>query len=144
MAQASTQLPPRERGNKKYTKPPLSLDALVARLSGRGMHIPDRDRAKRYLRHIGYYRLSPYIIPFRQAGSQDLQPGTSFDQILELYMFDRALRTLVTDALERVEVAVRAAVTDHMSTTPPPVPWTQAINPTVGSPPPRCICGSES
>ena len=37
--------------------------------------------------------------------------------MLDLYIFDWALRLLVMDALERVEVAVRAAVTDHMSTT---------------------------
>ncbi|HEY5853181.1 MAG TPA: Abi family protein [Aldersonia sp.] len=36
--------------------------------------------------------------------------------MLDLYVFDRALRLLVMDALERVEVAVRAALTDHMST----------------------------
>lgn len=116
MAQASSSRSPRERGGKDCTKPPLTLEALVERLSKRGIHVPDKDRAERYVRHIGYYRLSPYIIPFRQSRSRDVQPGTSFDQILDLYMFDRSLRMLVTDALERVEVAVRAALTDHMST----------------------------
>lgn len=43
--------------------------------------------------------------------------GTAFDDVLDLYVFDRALRLLVMDALERVEVAVRAAMTDHMSAT---------------------------
>lgn len=40
-----------------------------------------------------------------------------FDDILDLYVFDRGLRLLVMDALERVEVAVRSALTDHMSVT---------------------------
>lgn len=31
-----------------------------------GMQVPDPNRAKRYLRHIGYYRLSPYMIPFQK------------------------------------------------------------------------------
>nr|WP_301537964.1 Abi family protein [Arthrobacter sp. PAMC 25486] len=76
------------------------------------------ERARRYLRHIGYYRLSPYMIPF-QIGRPDhvFRDGTTFDDVLGLYVFDRALRLLVMDALERVEVAVRAALTDHMSTT---------------------------
>ncbi|WP_285034976.1 Abi family protein [Plantibacter sp. ME-Dv--P-095] len=82
------------------------------------MTIPDRDRTRRYLRHIGYFRLSPYTIPFQSPGTDHLfRDGTSFDDVLDLYVFDRALRLLVMDALERVEVAVRAAVTDHMSTT---------------------------
>lgn len=110
--------PPRSRGTQTYTKPPLSLDDLVGRLADRGLDIPDHDRARRYLRHIGYYRLSPYTIPFQQGRpDHSIRPGTGFDDVLDLYVFDRALRLLVTDALERVEVAVRAALTDHMSTT---------------------------
>lgn len=111
-------LPSRPRGTRSYDKPPLSLDALVSRLVGRGMDIPDPDRARRYLRHIGYYRLSPYTIPFQQGRPDHLlREGTAFDDVLDLYVFNRALRLLVMDALERVEVAVRAALTDHMSTT---------------------------
>lgn len=109
--------PSRPRGTLVYAKPPMSLDALVDRLIERGLQIPDRGRATRYLRHIGYYRLSPYTIPF-QHGRPDhlLREGTTFDNVLDLYVFDRALRLLVIDAVERVEVAVRAALTDHMST----------------------------
>lgn len=108
----------RPRGSLDYDKPPLSLDDLVGRLSSRGLGITDPDRARRYLQHIGYYRLSPYTIPFQQGRSDHLfREGTRFDDVLDLYVFDRALRVLVMDALERVEVAVRAALTDHMSTT---------------------------
>jgi abortive infection bacteriophage resistance protein len=110
--------PARPRGSSPYDKPPLSLDELVDRLAVRGLGIPDPDRARRYLRSIGYYRLSPYTIPFQHGGPDHLfRDGTAFDDVLDLYVFDRALRLLVMDALERVEVAVRAALTDHMSTT---------------------------
>ncbi len=109
--------PIRPRGSLSFTKPPLRLDELVDRLVDRGLVVPDHERALRYLRHVGYYRLSPYTIPFRQGLDHALREGTSFDDILDLYVFDRALRLIVMDALERVEVAVRAALTDHMSTT---------------------------
>lgn len=109
---------PRLRGALPYDKPALSHEDLVDRLSARGLEIPDRSRALRYLRHIGYFRLSPYTIPFQHAGQQHLfRQGVTFDHVLDLYVFDRALRLLVLDAVERVEVAVRAALTDHMSTT---------------------------
>lgn len=109
--------PPRPRGTLHYGKDALSLDVLVERLSERGLMIADSARVARYLRHIGYFRLSPYTIPF-QLGRPDhlLRDGTTFDDVLDLYVFDRMLRLLVMDALERVEVAVRAALTDHMST----------------------------
>lgn len=110
--------PPRSRGALTYDKPPLGLDELVSRLADRGLEIPDSGRARRYLQHIGYYRLSPYTIPFQQGGPDHLfRRSTAFDDVLDLYVFDRALRLLVMDALERVEVAVRAALTDHMGTT---------------------------
>lgn len=108
---------PRPRGPLHYDKPPMTLDALAGRLTDRGVAIPDRDRTLRYLRHIGYYRLSPYTIPFQKGDTGHLlREGTSFDDVLDLYVFDRTLRLVVLDALERAEVAVRAALTDHMST----------------------------
>lgn len=110
--------PLRPRGSVDYDKRPLSLDDLVGRLSSRGLGISDPGRARRYLQHIGYYRLSPYTIPFQHGRSDHhFREGTRFNDVLDLYVFDRALRLLVMDALERVEVAVRAALTDHMSTT---------------------------
>lgn len=120
--------PARPRGALTYDKPPLSLDGIVGRLVDRGLNIPDPDRARRYLRHIGYYRLSPYTIPFQQGRPDHIfRGGTTFDDLLDLYVFDRALRLLVMDALERVEVAVRAALTDHMSTTYADPHWYMAV-----------------
>lgn len=108
---------PRPRGSSTYAKPALSHAELVARLEQRGLTIPDRGRATRYVRHIGYYRLSPYMIPFQERdGTHIFDPGTTFDDVLTLYVFDRKLRLLVLDALERVEVAIRAALTDTMAT----------------------------
>lgn len=107
----------RARGSSVYDKPPMPIEDLVLRLASRGLVIPDRARATRYVRHIGYFRLSPYTIPFRENPTEDgFRQATAFDEVLDLYVFDRTLRLLVLDALERVEVAVRAALTDHMST----------------------------
>lgn len=107
----------RARGQARYTKPALTEEQLLARLTDRGLVVPERAEALRSLRHVGYYRLSPYLIPFRETPSSDrLLQGTTIGQVLDLYGFDRELRLLVMDAIERVEVAVRAALTDHMAT----------------------------
>lgn len=118
----------RARGSARYEKPPLNHDDLVDRMEHRGLVVPDRDRATRYLRHIGYYRLSPYVIPFRIPGREDVRPGTSFDDVLGLYVFDRKLRLLVMDAVERVEVAVRASLTDHMSSSTGDAFWYTSVD----------------
>lgn len=102
---------------QRYDKPALDENELIERYIERGLIITDRNRATRYLRHIGYYRLSPYTIPFQaDRTTHSFRPGTTFDDILYIYVFDRQLRLLTIDALERVEVAVRAAVSNTMST----------------------------
>ncbi len=107
---------PRPRGRDVYAKPALSHEQMIQRLVGRGLDVPDTDRARRYLQQIGYYRLSPYMIPFQVGrGDHTFVAGTGFDDVLGLYVFDRQLRLLVLDGLERVEVAVRANLTDTMA-----------------------------
>lgn len=49
----------------------------------------------RYLRHIGYYRLSPYTIPFQNGlPDQRLRDGIAFDDVLDLYVFVRAFLSM--------------------------------------------------
>ncbi len=108
------------RGTEIYSKPALPEHEFLDRWVERGLVLGDRERAARYLRHIGYYRLSAYVRSF-EAGTRDqMRPGTSFDDVLGLYIFDRKLRLTVLDPLERVEIAVRAAICDRMSLTAGP------------------------
>lgn len=91
-----------------YSKLPLSLDEQVQLLQQRGLLINDKARAIRWLTHVSYYRLSAYCLPFKSG--QVFQPGTTFHEIAGLYIFDRKLRLLTLDAIERIEVAIRAAL----------------------------------
>lgn len=95
----------------KYTKPPLTIDHQIDLLISRGMAIPDRDRANRYLSHISYYRLSGYWLPFQKIKTgpeHAFKDGTTFDAVIDLYVFDRKFRLLVLEAIERVEISLRA------------------------------------
>lgn len=88
------------------------------------MTITDEDKAKACLSRIGYYRLSAYWYPNRKSevytdpadGVQktrildDFRDGTSFSDALDFYVFDKKLRLLVLDALERVEVGLRTDI----------------------------------
>lgn len=77
-------------------------------LQKRGMVIEDPTQVEFYLQHLNYYRLGAYWLPFEaDHGSHSFQPGTRFDDVLNLYIFDRELRLLVLDAIERIEVSVR-------------------------------------
>ena len=101
----------------KYTKPAYSLEQHLEVLEKRGLLIPDPDKALHYLKYIGYYRLTGYCLPFQAgaAGDHSFIESTSFDDVLKLYVFDRELRVHILDAIERIEVAFRAAISNTMS-----------------------------
>ncbi|MGN6726238.1 MAG: Abi family protein [Tepidisphaeraceae bacterium] len=98
----------------RYTKGPLTTDQHIDQLLARGM-TGDRAFMKARLEVVSYYRLSGYWYPFRKPHPNEpgkkldeFRPGTTFEAVWNLYVFDRELRLLVMDAIERIEVAVRS------------------------------------
>lgn len=92
-----------------YSKQALSFPDQLAQLQRRGLTIVDQGRALQWLQRVSYYRLSAYFLPFKD--SENFRPGTEFNDIAGLYIFDRKLRLLMLDAIERIEVALRTSVT---------------------------------
>lgn len=94
-------------------KPFTSIRDQVEILRHRGLSL-DRDEAARWLEAVGYYRLSGYWYPYRASGVNGPDDvfisGACFGDVVRLYEFDRKLRTLIHDGIERVEVALRSRV----------------------------------
>lgn len=105
----------------QYNKIALSLDDLANLLQGRGLVFDDCERVKRYLANIGYYRLSAYLLPFEkpvadgEKRNHDFLPNTTFEEVLQIYIFDRSLRLLVMEAIERIEISLRANWAQNMA-----------------------------
>lgn len=100
----------------KFIKPPETIEQLVDRLRRRGMTVRDEAKACHYLKHLNYYRLAAYWLPFEaDHATHRFKPGADFDEVLNLYMFDRELRLLVLDAIERIEVSIRALYAYHLA-----------------------------
>ena len=100
-----------------YDRPWLSFEDQLQQLEERGLVVTDRASAVSYLDRVGYYRLSGYWYPFREnqtgkvLGKKDsFIPGSRFTDALDLYVFDKKLRLLALDALERIEVAIRVDI----------------------------------
>ncbi len=98
----------------EFTKPPLDIPAQIELLKNRGMFFADEARASRVLSHVNYYRLRAYWLPFEEVGNDQSQQAnhsfiaeTDFDAVYSLYVFDRNLRVLLLEAIERVEIALR-------------------------------------
>jgi abortive infection bacteriophage resistance protein len=98
-----------------FTKKPLSIEEQIIRLSERGMIIADEEKAKMYLSNISYYRLSAYWYTFLQNPKIDHRfiAGTTFEKAIDTYVFDRKLRLLIFDEIERIEIALRTTIIHH-------------------------------
>ena len=85
---------------------------LVSLLQSRGLTITDIAKAEQYLEFIGYYRLSAYMYPLLQIPKEQhhYKPNTTFDQVMMLYRFDKKLRLLIFNEIEKIEVAVRSTI----------------------------------
>ena len=108
----------------EQVKDPTTIDEQIRILSERGMHV-DIDLARQWLRSVSYYRLSGYWYPYRQqlqstprtpARADSFVPGSTFREVAGLYEFDRKLRTLVHDGIERIEIALRTRVGEWIVT----------------------------
>jgi abortive infection bacteriophage resistance protein len=99
-----------------YNKPPLTYEEQSDLLLSRGL-IADEKELICILKNVNYYRLSAYLYPFRTLGNQEesFKPGTTLDKVWNIYNFDRQLRILVMDAIERVEVGLRTQMTYQFS-----------------------------
>ena len=90
-------------------KPAKTYAEQIAILKSRGLIVTDEPRALHCLEHHNYYRLSAYRFPLTVQGNPDqFLPGITFDDLWNLYHFDRTLRLLVSEAVKRVEISVRS------------------------------------
>jgi len=95
-----------------YNKPPLSIQEQIQRFKDRGLTFGDEKRAAHYLSNISNYRLRAYTYPF-QDNSDHKHPfltEMSFEELISLYVFDRKLRILLFNAIEKIEIALRTKI----------------------------------
>ncbi len=98
----------------QYRKKALTFEAQADQLITRGLAANRAELIDR-LAAVNYYRLSAYWYTFRDINSTDdrLVPDTSLEMVWRRYTFDRQLRLLVMDAIERVEIAVRTQIVNR-------------------------------
>ena len=103
-------------------KPYADLAERIEMLERRGMSI-DHTFAQQWLENVGYYRLSGYWYPYRKLRhglrADRFVAGTTFADVAALYEFDRKLRTLVHDAVERIEVSLRVHLNESLGSIDP-------------------------
>ena len=98
----------------KRHQPPMTIDEQVENLVELGLVINDVEYAKKILNDISYFRLI-------KAYSLNLKPkngrytGTTFEDIVHLYLFNSRFRQLLFPEIEKVEINVRCRLANYFA-----------------------------
>ena len=86
-----------------YTKPVTTIPQQIQQLKDRGLQIADEPAAAHFLSNISYYRLAGYWWPMQSDKVNHIfKPNSKFEDVIALYNFDRELRILLFDVIERI------------------------------------------
>lgn len=97
-------------------KKAYEISEQISLLKERGMLFKDEEKALHFLKNISYYRLKGYWWDAQEdCANHKFRKDTYFEDIIDRYNFDRHLRLILFDAVERIEIALRAKMIYHLS-----------------------------
>ena len=115
-------------GELKQHQPSMSIDEQVENLKSLGLIIKDEDYAKRILNDISYFRLiKAYSLGFKPKNG-NYNEGVTFEQIVELYLFNANFRQIMFAEIEKIEVNVRCRIANYFADTYGVLGYKEAAN----------------
>ena len=101
----------------KYDKQPINIPQQLQILKQRGLLVSDPSEAIEILNSISYFRLASYWQSFevQDSDSHEFIRGSRFEDVVNLYLFDKKLRSLIFSAIQDVEIALRTRIIQHFS-----------------------------
>ena len=104
-------------GELKQHQPSMSIVEQVENLKSLGLIINDEDYAKKILNDISYFRLiKAYSLGFKPKNGK-YNEGVTFEQIVELYLFNANFRQIMFAEIEKIEVNVRCRIANYFADT---------------------------
>ena len=99
---------------KKSHQAPIDVNEQIENLISLNLEIEDKDYAKSVLNRVSYYRIvKAYSITLKENGKYI--EATTFENIVDLYLFDMELRHILFSLIEHIEVHLRAVITNYFS-----------------------------
>jgi abortive infection bacteriophage resistance protein len=91
-------------------KPATTIQEQIRILRERGLTIEDDSYAQDILGKVNYYRLTAYMLPFKDTVNNNYRPGTNFNRICRIYEFDQKLRNIMLYTIEPIEILLRTKI----------------------------------
>lgn len=86
-------------------KPALTHQEMISLFKDRGMVIENEEKAIDVLTRVSYYRFTGYDLTFKKDNKYI--EGITFEKIYRHYEFDKALRLLLMELIEYIEISIR-------------------------------------
>lgn len=97
-------------------KPARTIQDQIALLQSRNMRFKQVADAPHFLSNISYYRLKGYWWEMQDDRvNHHFVNGSFFEDVIDLYNFDRHFRLIVFNAIERIEISLRTKLIYHLS-----------------------------
>lgn len=99
-----------------YNKTAITITQQIQTLKQRGLIVDDDIQAAKVLEVISYFRLADYW-RFMEADptTHQFKEGSRFEYVVNCYNFDKELKTLLFSAIQTLEVAMRAKMIKHFT-----------------------------
>lgn len=94
-------------------KPPTSYVDQIKKLESKGFIIDVHHEAIAFLQRANYYRLSAYLLPFRDKEGKYAE-GVSLTRIQQIYMFDSNLASWLYVVIGEIERYLRTQLSYHL------------------------------
>jgi len=99
-----------------FKKEAITIQDQIEQLKERGLIIKETDNAEHYLSQISYYRLAGYWWPMQKDKvKHEFKENSKFVDVISLYNFDRELRMIIFDVIEKIEISLRTKLIYHLS-----------------------------
>ena len=97
-------------------KPTRTIQDQIALLQSRNMQIKNILNTSHFLSNVSYYRLKGYWWEMQDDKvNHHFAPNSFFEDVIDLYNFDRHFRLIIFNAIERIEISLRTKLIYHLS-----------------------------
>ena len=102
-------------GELKQHQPPMTIDEQVENLKSIGLIVEDEEYAKRILNDISYFRLIKAYSLNLKPKNGDYVDKVTFEQLVELYLFNANFRQIIYPEIEKIEINVRCRSANYFA-----------------------------
>jgi len=102
-------------GDLKRHQPPMTIDEQIQNLKSIGLIVNDEAYAKKILNDISYFRLIKAFSLNLKTKNGLYHKNVTFEQIVELYLFNANFRQLLFPEIEKIEINMRCRVANYFA-----------------------------